>query len=85
VRAGTSGVFLRQAPMGSLVAGVFGGTELEILSGPRTFEGQAWLQVRLADGTTGWMLGAYLATLTPVPPGRATALPRPSATPTPAR
>jgi hypothetical protein len=83
VRAGTSGVFLRQAPMGGLVAGVFGGTELEILAGPQAFEGEAWYQVRLADGTTGWMLGAYLATVTPVPSGRATALPRPCQTPAP--
>jgi len=83
VRAGNSGVFLRQAPMGALVAGVFGGTELEILGGPLTYQGEAWYQVRLADGTIGWMIGDYLATLTPVPLGHATAVPLPSQTPPP--
>jgi hypothetical protein len=53
---------------------------VEILGGPQPFQGESWYHVRLADGTTGWMLGDYLATLTPVPVGHATAVPLPSPT-----
>ncbi|MCJ7512657.1 MAG: SH3 domain-containing protein [Anaerolineales bacterium] len=77
VGVGNSGVFLRQAPMGALVAGLYGGTEVEFLGNAQVLDGRTWVQVRLIDGTTGWMLVEYLATagptlggtLTPAPAG----------------
>ena len=77
VRVGNDGVFLRQEPMGALVSGLYGGMEVEYLGNPQSLEGKTWVQVRMLDGATGWMLAEFLATagpaatttptLTPVP------------------
>jgi len=64
---GNAGVILRDAPNGNLVAGLFHGQPLEIIGGPQRLGEQIWWQVRTSDGREGWMLGTYLATLTPTP------------------
>ncbi len=64
---GDAGVFLRQAPGGTPVAGLFHGMSLEVLGGPQRFGDQLWWQVRTTDGQVGWILAAYLATVTPTP------------------
>jgi hypothetical protein len=62
---GNDGVFLREAPMGALVSGLYGGTQVEFLGNPQVLQGDTWVQVRLLDGTEGWMLAEFLATLVP--------------------
>lgn len=37
------------------------GTHLTIVAGPKEADGETWYQVRLAAGTTGWVLGKYLS------------------------
>jgi hypothetical protein len=64
---GTAGVILRDAPNGNLVAGLFHGQPLEVIGGPQRLGEQIWWQVRTAEGREGWMLGTYLATVTPTP------------------
>ena len=65
---GNAGVILRDAPNGNLVAGLFHGQPLEIIGGPQRLGEQIWWQVRTSDGREGWMIGTYLATVTPTPP-----------------
>ena len=72
---GTSGVFLRQAPNGLPIAGLLEGDVVEILSGPVTQGEGLWWEVRTRDGTTGWVLGGFLATITPTPTVTRTATP----------
>ena len=62
---GNDGVFLREAPMGALVSGLYGGTQVEFLGNPQVLQGDTWVQVRMLDGTEGWMLAEFLATLVP--------------------
>ena len=69
VGVGTDGVFLRETPLGALVAGLYGGSEVEFLGNPQLVDGRTWVQVRTADGVTGWMLIEYLATVVPTTPG----------------
>ncbi|HEX9680029.1 MAG TPA: SH3 domain-containing protein [Anaerolineales bacterium] len=69
---GVSGVFLRQAPNGIPIAGLLEGEVVEILSGPTRLGDGLWWEVRTADGTVGWVLGGYLATITPTPTRTAT-------------
>ena len=68
---GDAGVILRDAPNGNLVAGVFHGMDLEVIGGPQREGEQVWWQVRTVDGQEGWLLGTYMATVTPTltPPG----------------
>ncbi|MGH2606086.1 MAG: SH3 domain-containing protein, partial [Anaerolineales bacterium] len=72
---GVSGVFLRQAPNGIPIAGLLEGEVVEILSGPTRLGDGLWWEVRTADGTVGWVLGGYLATITPTPTRTATPTP----------
>jgi hypothetical protein len=65
---GEAGVILRDAPQGNLIAGVFHGMPLEIIGGPQRVGEEVWWQVRLASGQEGWIMAAYVATLTPTPP-----------------
>lgn len=67
VVVGDVGVFLRQSPGGAFVAGLFHGMPLEVLGGPQRYAGELWWQVRTTSGQVGWMLGTFLATLTPTP------------------
>jgi hypothetical protein len=64
---GDAGVILRDAPNGNLVAGLFHNMPLEIIGGPQRVGEQLWWQVRTEAGQEGWMLGTYLATITPTP------------------
>jgi hypothetical protein len=64
---GNAGVILRDAPNGNLVGGLFHGMPLEVIGGPQRVGEQIWWQVRTAEGREGWMLGTYLATVTPTP------------------
>jgi hypothetical protein len=64
---GDAGVILRDAPNGNLVAGVFHGMDLEVIGGPQSEGEQVWWQVRTSTGQEGWMLGTYMATVTPTP------------------
>jgi hypothetical protein len=74
---GNDGVFLRQEPMGALVSGLYGGIEVEFLGNPQVLEGKTWVQVRTLDGTTGWMLAGFLATVGPPPAATPTLTPTP--------
>ncbi|MGA9531555.1 MAG: SH3 domain-containing protein, partial [Anaerolineales bacterium] len=79
---GGLGVFFRQSPNGATIGGLLDGAQLELIGGPEVVEGQTWWQIRTADGEEGWLLAAYLATATPIPPGTTlTAPPRPTSTP----
>jgi hypothetical protein len=80
---GDVGVILRQSPSGTAMTGLFHGMALEIIGGPQQVGGQAWWQVRTATGEVGWILGAYLATLTPTPTPTLTLTLRPSTSPLP--
>jgi hypothetical protein len=77
VGVGNDGVFLRQDPMGALVSGLYGGTEVEFLGNPQAVQGDTWVQVRMLDGTEGWMLAKFLATLVPPAAGTPTQTPAP--------
>jgi hypothetical protein len=41
---------------------------LLVLEGPQVVDQQEWWLVRKEDGTEGWLVGRYLATLTPAAP-----------------
>ena len=58
---------LRDAPNGESSSGLIEGLAVVIIAGPETVDGEAWLQVRVADGREGWILARYIATLTPTP------------------
>jgi hypothetical protein len=62
---GGAGVLLRDAPNGQSTSGLIEGLPVLIIGGPQTVGGEAWLQVRVADGRQGWILARYIATLTP--------------------
>jgi hypothetical protein len=64
---GGAGVLLRDAPNGESSSGLIEGLPVVIIAGPETVDGEAWLQVRVADGREGWILARYIATLTPTP------------------
>jgi hypothetical protein len=64
---GEAGVILRDAPNGNLVAGVFHGMPLELIGGPLRVGEQLWWQVRTETGQEGWIVGTFVATLTPTP------------------
>jgi len=74
---GNDGVFLRDAPMGALVAGLYGGMEVEYLGNPQSLDGKNWVQVRMLDGTPGWVLAEFLATVGPSPARTPTLTPAP--------
>jgi hypothetical protein len=62
---GGAGVLLRDAPNGESSSGLIEGLPVVILAGPQEVSGEAWLEVRAADGRQGWILARYIATLTP--------------------
>jgi hypothetical protein len=64
---GEAGVILRDAPNGNLVAGVFHGMPLELIGGPLRVGEQLWWQVRTGTGQEGWIVGTFVATVTPTP------------------
>jgi len=43
-------------PGGPVMSALNDGTLVTVLSGPRTLGGQRWWEVRVADGTTGWVM-----------------------------
>ncbi|HET7009673.1 MAG TPA: SH3 domain-containing protein [Anaerolineales bacterium] len=64
---GGLGALLRDAPNGNPLGGLIEGSTVLVLGGPRLEGGQAWWNIRTSDGIEGWVLGTYLATLTPTP------------------
>lgn len=65
---GLQGAILRDAPGGNPVDLVSENDRLLVLGGPELLDQQEWWLVRKEDGTEGWMVGRYLATLTPAAP-----------------
>ena len=47
-------------PDGPVLARLSGGTELEVLEFYQEIDGVLWRQVRLEDGTVGWIASAFL-------------------------
>jgi hypothetical protein len=39
--------------------------DLEVIGGPQLEGEQVWWQVRTTTGQEGWLLGTYMATVTP--------------------
>jgi hypothetical protein len=64
---GGLGALLRDAPNGQPLGGLIEGSPVLVLGGPEIVGGQAWWNIRTADGLEGWVLGTFLATLTPTP------------------
>ncbi len=62
---GGAGAFLRQSPGGASIGGLLEGAAFEVIGGPEEAGGDLWWQIRTADGTTGWLLARYVATVTP--------------------
>jgi hypothetical protein len=65
---GLQGAIIRDAPGGNPVDLVSESEQLLVIGGPETLEEQQWWQVRKEDGTEGWLVGRYLATVTPETP-----------------
>ncbi|MCC6172085.1 MAG: hypothetical protein IT481_08655 [Gammaproteobacteria bacterium] len=59
------GANLRQAPQGEIMAALPRGTYLEILRGPITLDGYAWLEVRPLGGDCAGYVGAELVDVRP--------------------
>ncbi|MGC4107794.1 MAG: SH3 domain-containing protein [Thermomicrobiales bacterium] len=59
-----TGVRLRDKPgtEGTVLVELEIGARLTIVGGPQVIDGKTWWQVETADGTTGWVVGDYLAT-----------------------
>jgi hypothetical protein len=64
---GGLGALLRTEPQGESQGGLIEGSSVLVLGGPQSAGGQAWWHIRTASGQEGWVLGVYLATLTPTP------------------
>jgi len=64
---GGLGALLRSEPNGVSLGGLIEGSQVFVLGGPQTAGGQEWWHVRTSFGQEGWVLGVYLATLTPTP------------------
>ncbi len=65
---GLQGAIIRDAPGGIPVDLVSENERLLVLEGPQVVDQQEWWLVRKEDGTEGWLVGRYLATLTPAAP-----------------
>lgn len=65
---GLQGAIIRDAPDGSPVDLVSENELLLVIDGPQVVDLQEWWLVRKDDGTEGWLVGRYLATLTPAAP-----------------
>ncbi|HSB90783.1 MAG TPA: hypothetical protein VLD63_12235 [Anaerolineales bacterium] len=64
---GGLGALLRSEPNGVSLGGLIEGSQVFVLGGPQTAGGQEWWHIRTSFGQEGWVLGVYLATLTPTP------------------
>ena len=62
------GAILRDAPDGLSIDFVAEGERLLVIDGPEQSAGQLWWLVRKEDGAEGWLLGDFLATVTPTGP-----------------
>ncbi|MFP3854169.1 MAG: DUF389 domain-containing protein [Anaerolineales bacterium] len=82
---GGLGVVFREEPNGVSLGGLLDGAAVEVIGGPLDINGQQWWQIRTEQGEEGWLLVAYLATITPTPEESSTPVPTgtPSATTTP--
>jgi hypothetical protein len=61
IRNSTRTANLRESPPnGRVLAMLPGGTELEVLELYETIDGVLWRQVRLEDGTVGWIAASFL-------------------------
>lgn len=65
---GLQGAIIRDAPSGNPVDLVSENERLLVLEGPQVVDQQEWWLVRKEDGTEGWLVGRYLATMTPAAP-----------------
>lgn len=65
---GLQGAIIRDAPGGAPVDLVSENERLLVIDGPQLVDEQQWWLVRKEDGTEGWLVGRYLATLTPAAP-----------------
>lgn len=60
------GAYLRDNPDGKIVSSLLNGNLIEVISEPvRGKNGVIWVQIRTADGFTGWIVQSLLATATP--------------------
>jgi hypothetical protein len=66
IGTGGLGAFLRESPNGNSVGGLLDGQVVEVIGGPDFVRGELWWHIRTTDGVEGWVLGTYLATVTPV-------------------
>jgi hypothetical protein len=59
------GAILRDGPNGTPLDFVAEGERLLVIGGPEQSAGQLWWLVRKEDGAEGWLVGDFLATVTP--------------------
>lgn len=62
---GLQGAILRDLPEGAPTDFVSEGEALLVIGGPEPRAGQFWWLVRKEDGAEGWLVGNFLATVTP--------------------
>ena len=61
------GAILRGSPDGNATGFLAEGESILIIGGPQELGGRTWWQVRKSDGEEGWLVGEFVATLTPIP------------------
>lgn len=60
------GAYLRDNPDGKIISSILNGNLIEVISEPiRGKNGVIWVQIRTADGFSGWIVQSLLATATP--------------------
>ena len=64
---GGQGAILRDAPEGAPIGFVAEGELLLVIAGPDLRATGFWWLVLKEDGSQGWLVGEFLATLTPTP------------------
>jgi len=64
---GGLGVMLRESPNGTPLGGLFDDTQVLVIGGPLLIDNAIWWQIRTLGGEEGWVLGEFLATVTPEP------------------
>ncbi len=64
---GEQGAILRDAPEGAPIGFVAEGEQLLVLAGPDLRATGFWWLVLKEDGSQGWLVGEFLATVTPTP------------------
>lgn len=65
--SGAQGAVLRDQPGGAITGFVSDGDILLVLGGPELSGGRLWWRVQTGDGAEGWLVAAFLNTLTPAP------------------